>query len=478
MQPTSSDTRVNMGASFVLLFVLPMIRIQTTTLHFLVVLSVTLAVRSQAQNFENASLEVWADPTICEVNTPPDNWVGYSTEGVEVDEANLSICPSTIPPTAAEGTAYCRAYAQDEFLGEGIAQNVSGFTPGNEYQLSFEYAGSNVLPGSNDVLWTVFIDDVDVDQTPSFGSDQQVWTEHIFTFFATNEIHQFGFRAFTADNSGSGSAGIDNFNLLDITPIEVNPPVGSFLQSEESICVDDCIVFTSTSQFATSLSWTFEGGNPEFSEALNDVTVCYNQPGDYSVQLVAFNDDGTDTVLSENAVTVHQYPEGSIIQSGDSLIVNSDVSEVDIQWQFNGEVINPTDDVLSPFETGVYEVTLISETGCNTLLQISVDAAEISTNPVRQDVWIPNAITLDGDNINDTWMVYGNSESWVDFKAAIYTRWGEKIFESNNPRQPWIGEAFNGQHFVPDGMYIYDVSIRFSGESETNNYRGHIIAIR
>jgi hypothetical protein len=184
-------------------------------------------IETYAQAFQNGSLENWGNADICLVNSVPDNWLGYSNEGINFDECDFAVCATTIPAEVADGNVYGRAYAATTTTGEGIAQLVSGFVPGNEYQISFEFSGSNLLPGNAACEWHIFLDDVDVDETISFSAAEAQWATHTFSFFAANESHLLGFRAFTANNSG-GSAAIDNFQIQNLTPVEPIIPVAGF----------------------------------------------------------------------------------------------------------------------------------------------------------------------------------------------------------------------------------------------------------
>src|SRR5690349_15178554 len=88
---------------------------------------------SIAQSFVNTSLENWASPTVCETNLPPDGWSNYSNVGLGPDEANFSLCSTTIPPAAADGHIYARCLAGNPNTGEGMYQTVSGFAVGEMY---------------------------------------------------------------------------------------------------------------------------------------------------------------------------------------------------------------------------------------------------------------------------------------------------------------------------------------------------------
>lgn len=178
-------------------------------------LVLAFAKKSSAQSFVNPSFESWGVVNVCDVNSPPDNWLDYSNGGVGVDEANFIYCPTTIPASAANGIIYARSYAATDSTGEGMYQMVSGFTIGKTYQISYSYAGSNLYGGTADIQWHTFINDTDVNQTPVFHSTDATWTSYSFNFMASNTTNKIGFRCYNSTVS-VGSGAIDNLGLTQV----------------------------------------------------------------------------------------------------------------------------------------------------------------------------------------------------------------------------------------------------------------------
>lgn len=181
-----------------------------------------------AQSFVNPSFEAWGVANTCEINKSPDGWSDYSVACAELDEANFPLCPTTIPPNASNGNIYARACAGPDWQGgEGIFQNVTGFSVGTLYTLSFDYAGSNLYGGSDSVRWKVYIDDTLITQTPFFSSSKNTWSTFSHSFVPMQSMHRIGVRAYFINPTvtGTGSAGLDNFSLFkhgEETSIEEN----------------------------------------------------------------------------------------------------------------------------------------------------------------------------------------------------------------------------------------------------------------
>lgn len=50
---------------------------------------------------------------------------------------------------------------------------------------------------------------------------------------------------------------------------------------------------------------------------------------------------------------------------------------------------------------------------------------------------MPNAVTANGDNLND---MFGWADVFVrEFEMKLYNRWGEKVFETINKNDRWDG---------------------------------------
>lgn len=174
----------------------------------------------QSQNFLNPSFETWGAAG-CQANTTPDNWLNYSNGGMAADEANLTVCSHTIPSSVADGVNYARMIGGSLTSGEGFYQVISGLSINNVYQVSFQYAGSNLFGGSSDVQFHLFIDNIDVAQTPTFSPSKPNWSSFSKTFTASATSHSIGVRLYNAV-AGSSEAGIDNFNLSNVTSIHEN----------------------------------------------------------------------------------------------------------------------------------------------------------------------------------------------------------------------------------------------------------------
>lgn len=90
--------------------------------------------------------------------------------------------------------------------------------------------------------------------------------------------------------------------------------------------------------------------------------------------------------------------------------------------------------------------------------------------------FIPSAFTPNGDGINDGFSFVG--ENVAEFELTIFNRWGEQVFQTNDPQTPWMGNAQSGsEYYVPNGVYSYHMRIKgFDKEAEYKH--GNITIMR
>lgn len=83
-----------------------------------------------------------------------------------------------------------------------------------------------------------------------------------------------------------------------------------------------------------------------------------------------------------------------------------------------------------------------------------VDTISVNVNITESDLQIPNFFSPGSTpGVNDEWRVA--YKSLVKYKCVIFNRWGNKVFESNDPAQGWDGR-YKGSMVHP-GVYYYSI---------------------
>lgn len=124
-----------------------------------------------------------------------------------------------------------------------------------------------------------------------------------------------------------------------------------------------------------------------------------------------------------------------------------------------------------PIVTTEYQLVVRDLNGCiNRANALIVVIEAICRDPY---IFIPNAFTPNGDNLNDVVRVEGRQldEVWL----IIYNRWGEQIFETRSQSEGWDG-SYRGEA-LPADVYGYYLEVRCIG-GEQFVKKGNITLIR
>ncbi|MEJ7609962.1 MAG: gliding motility-associated C-terminal domain-containing protein [Ferruginibacter sp.] len=84
---------------------------------------------------------------------------------------------------------------------------------------------------------------------------------------------------------------------------------------------------------------------------------------------------------------------------------------------------------------------------------MSLDTVNVK---VFDDIYIPNVFTPNNDGRNDTWRI-PSLDAYSGISVSVFSRYGQKVFETNNLQQGWDGK-FKGEKLF-GGNYIYMISI-------------------
>ena len=188
-----------------------------------------------------------------------------------------------------------------------------------------------------------------------------------------------------------------------------------------------------------------------------------NHPG-VSPTATYINDDGKETEATSDFAG--QAPLAVIFRANPH-----DMSGYDpiYEWHFqkDGEetemMVRYEEDTEYTFtESGTYIVTLKAKA--------SPESDELPANPFKVTISesklsFPNAFSPNGDQWNNTFKAK-EYQSIVEFRAYIFNRWGQKLYEWTDPAGEWDG-TYNGK-VVKDGTYFLLVKAKGADGREYN----------
>jgi len=201
--------------------------------------------------------------------------------------------------------------------------------------------------------------------TPSSSGDWCSGTQCLaidISAYDGNPAAKFRFEAY---NSGGNNIYVDDIKVSGQCTVPIISEAQADFTSNTNACVGNSLQFNNLSNNATSYQWSFPGGNPETSVSINP-SVIYNQPGFYSVSLIASNSMFIDTVEYISYVNVNQSPEIPVIEVNESTYSTS--ASGNLQWYLNGQVIQgATGSSIEATAIGSYTVVVTNTAGCSSI---------------------------------------------------------------------------------------------------------------
>lgn len=224
-----------------------------------------------------------------------------------------------------------------------------------------------------------------------------------------------------------------------------------------------------------------------WSDGSTGRTNLFNLPGDYNVTLTQGNCTQTFPLNVQFASEVNTafsiVPTAPTYTTGlrENQITNSIVCEEEnesfqvfvgdatsiVTWSTPNGLVNTSS--ISVNMAGTYTASIIDANGCTD------EATIVFENGCETQLFIPDAFSPNGDGINDNLELFGTGVSGITF--AIYNRWGEVIFYTENREESWDG-TFQNQD-VPTGTYIWKAV--YQSIFEPNNITeetGSIVIVR
>ncbi|HTL10602.1 MAG TPA: gliding motility-associated C-terminal domain-containing protein, partial [Chitinophagaceae bacterium] len=120
-------------------------------------------------------------------------------------------------------------------------------------------------------------------------------------------------------------------------------------------------------------------------------------------------------------------------------------------------------------QAGRYQLKVMNEKGC-----VGVDSCLVVSKDCEAKIWFPNAFTPNGDGNNDIFRLKFPGHA-ANYHLEIFNRWGQRIFNSNDPSAGWNGDT-SGQK-QPAGVYIWMVHWS-SLDGVAQQKKGSVVLIR
>lgn len=256
----------------------------------------------------------------------------------------------------------------------------------------------------------------------------------------------------------------DGFVKIDLqTFVNANSSLGGVLKS--------CSPITAT--FATNAnlgSVTIIPGDGSPAVNTPSLVHSYNSFGTYTAFVIAGADSSTCNIIDSIRIFIKYGPrpvpsleEKSINCNGSTLVLDAGNTGASYYWN-TGE----TTQTIKPSATGSYWVKVEND-------YCSITDSTYASVEQGQSYTAPNAFTPNGDGENDRFCLKGWKHCNETFSVFIFNRWGEKVFESEDPDFCWDG-TLRGKPLSSD-VYVYHIMATYQGATVIDK-KGNITLLR
>jgi gliding motility-associated-like protein len=274
----------------------------------------------------------------------------------------------------------------------------------------------------------------------------------------------------------------------DIT-VTVAPTPTLEIEGPNSICFGEEITLDAivsddigegTYNWESDNGQTFEGPSitvsPEFTTTYTlgylSASECDSITQTFTVEVL----NGVDLLELDLDPSGGQYLQGDVITVAASY--NTEVNQGAIfTWVLNGDTVAVGDfeeaidlELLNDGDMQPLNLTVVSPNGCTDSISINIDV-----DPIAVD--IPNTFTPNGDDTNDFFNFVSNAPERVQVEEfVVYNRWGQQVYNSENPDQGWDG-TFNGEP-QPSEVYFYQIELLQPNGESLGTFQGDVTLLR
>ena len=283
----------------------------------------------------------------------------------------------------------------------------------------------------------------------------------------------------------TGTDGFGCFNLDTLVATVYNVPIPTFTYTID--CYSHTITFNNTTQGSSNLNptailsnnWDF--GDNSANSNLSNPQHLYSSNGNYDVTLTTNSSEGgcTDEITQTITVPIIPTVDGTVALDCDrkalfSGSVNPNNLAISyINWVFgDGNQLNNSNlSIEYIYESaGNYlaSFNVVDINNCTYSISIPL---EILNNELLIDQPIPNVITANGDQINDEFKLDLLIDVCLEYEIIILNRWGNKVFESKQFGETFIGNDLDGSS-LSEGVYFYII------RADSQEKVGHLTIIK
>jgi gliding motility-associated-like protein len=278
----------------------------------------------------------------------------------------------------------------------------------------------------------------------------------------------------------------DNFGCKDSAEIKLR---SSFFEltypTDSTLCLNDTVVLAPKEDLSEMGSVKFAWSPAEVilsDTTLSSVQVYDSDNGQWTIKVFAENKYGckdSDLIIlsfsSLDTSKIIAIAEPKTILNTESALI--EVTPENYKYSILPDEGETTQDgnnfTVFPKESRTYLLTVIDSLygKCRKITSVDIEVLKfICDDPY---IYVPNAFTPNGDGENDFLFVRGKNITKLYF--AIFNRWGQKVFETEEQHIGWDG-TFKGMQIDPA---VYDYYLKYECDGEEEHFKkGNITLIK
>ena len=221
------------------------------------------------------------------------------------------------------------------------------------------------------------------------------------------------------------------------------PEIG--LQQPPPLCEGDSITLSAGVNGGTApMQYTWTG--PQGSSSTQQLTIAQAGSGDDGLYHFTVSDYFNCADTTQIMLSVVPLPQANFPTTTDTIYYEQQTQlqatpgYASYQWN-----TGDTTYFINIIEEGDYSVLMQTAEGCTNLEKVTLIDTWFPFN-------IPNAVTPNGDGLNDSFRPVTDYDRFSRFSMVIYNSWGQRIFETTRPAEGWDGKD------AAAGVYVWVIT--------------------
>lgn len=206
------------------------------------------------------------------------------------------------------------------------------------------------------------------------------------------------------------------------------------------------------------IDWRFNGFRRS-DEIRDSINFAYS--GVYDLDLYLTSPQDCEFTFSEDSfIVIKPFPKADFTVDNNQKTIENPIFEFEnistnytsIEWFIKDSRIENENFFAEKFDSvACYPISLVahSDAGCSDTTTQQVCVEDIFA------VAVPNAFTPGGDGINEGFIPVFKNIDESTFNFWVFDRWGEQIYHTQDPNEPWNGRRNNTMNEVQIDVYVW-----------------------